>query len=105
MKKRALIIALLAFVASMPTFSQDKNKMSGSKTGWLWEVSGNGHQQKCYLFGTCHGGGHSFTHEDVFGFSGFEEAFSKIQTVYFETDLTVSKRLAAKEMSIAEYLG
>jgi hypothetical protein len=41
----------------------------------------------------------------VFGFSGFEEAFSKIQTVYFETDLTVSKRLAAKEMSIAEYLG
>ena len=90
MKKRALIIALLVFVAFMPTFSQDKNKMSGSKTGWLWEVSGNGHQHKCYLFGTCHGGGHSFTHEDVFGFRGFEEAFSKIQTVYFETDLTVS---------------
>ena len=28
-----------------------------------------------------------------------------MKTVYFETDLTVANRLAAKEMSIAEYLG
>ena len=104
MNKKTIIIALLAIVSTSSSVAQEPIKTEG-KAGWLWEVSGNGLPEKCYLFGTCHGDGHSFTHEDVFGFSGVEEAFSKVQTVYFETDLTVSKRLAAKEMSIAEYLG
>jgi len=96
--KKTIITALLA-VVSLAISAQDRN------AGWLWEISGNGLQQKSYLFGTCHGGGHSFTHEDVFGFNGVDKALSNVNTVYFETDLTVSNRLAAKEMSIAEYLG
>ena len=101
---RYIITILFGIAALLPAGAQEPLKTEG-KAGWLWEVSGNGLQQKCYLFGTCHGGGHSFSREDVFGFCGVEEAMSKVQTVYFETDLTVSKRLAAKEMSIAEYLG
>lgn len=101
---RYIITILFGIAALLSAGAQEPLKTEG-KAGWLWEVSGNGLPEKCYLFGTCHGGGHSFTREDVFGFSGVEEAFSKVQMVYFETDLTVSKRLAAKEMSIAEYLG
>ena len=104
MNKKTIITASLA-VLTMTAFSQCTSTTAESTPGWLWEISGNGLQQKSYLFGTCHGGAHSFTHEDVFGFSGVDEALSNVKTVYFETDLTVSKRLAAKEMSIAEYLG
>ena len=97
MNKKAIITALLALV-SLAISAQESN------AGWLWEISGNGLQQKSYLFGTCHGGGHSFTYEDVFGFKGVDDALSNVKTIYFETDLTVGKRLAAKEMSMAEYL-
>ncbi len=102
--KKTIITALLA-VLSMSAIAQDVKGKAGGNPGWLWEISGNGLQQKSYLFGTCHGGGHSFTYEDVFGLNGVDEALLNVKTVYFETDLTVSNRLAAKEMSIAEYLG
>ena len=85
--------------------SLDSIDTTSCDVGWLWEISGNGLTQKSYLFGTCHGGGHSFTYEDVLGFRGVDEALSNVNTIYFETDLAVSKRLATKEMSIAEYLG
>jgi Uncharacterized protein conserved in bacteria len=98
-------IILSIILAISFTFNVMAQNNSDSCPGWLWEVSGNGLAQKSYLFGTCHGGGHSFTHEEVFGFCGVGEALSNVKTVYFETDLTVSNRLAAKEMSIAEYLG
>lgn len=39
--------------------------------GWLWTISGNGLQQESYLFGTCHGEGHKFTKEEVFGIAGW----------------------------------
>lgn len=103
MKKMSLPI-ILAFAAITAT----SYNCSDSKTdnpGWLWEISGNGLAQKSYLFGTCHGGGHSFTHEEIFGFEGVDEALSNVKTVYFETDLTNAIRLATKEMSIAEFLG
>ena len=98
MNKKTIITALLALV-TLVISAQENN------AGWLWEISGNGLSEKCFLFGTCHGGGHSFTYEDVFGFKCVDKALSNVKAVYFETDLTVSKRLAAKEMSIAEYLG
>lgn len=103
--RKYIITTLLTIVALLPTVVQSAKDKADDNPGWLWEISGNGLQQKSYLFGTCHGGGHSFTYEDVFGFSGVDEALSKVKTVYFETDLTVSNRLAAKEMSIAEYMG
>ena len=104
MTKKTIITVLLALL-TMSATSQGTGAMVDSNPGWLWEISGNGLTQKSYLFGTCHGGGHSFTYEDVFGFRGGDEALSNVKCIYFETDLTVSKRLAAKEMSIAEYLG
>ena len=98
-------INLSIIVALAITLTATAQNNSGNCPGWLWEISGNGLTQKSYLFGTCHGGGHSFTHEEVFGFGGVDQALSNVKTIYFETDLTVSNRLAAKEMSIVEYLG
>ncbi len=103
MKK--IILPIILAVAAITMTSQKCSDSTTNNPGWLWEISGNGLAQKSYLFGTCHGGGHSFTHEEIFGFEGVDEALSNVKTVYFETDLTVANRLAAKEMSIAEYLG
>ena len=103
--KKIIITAVLSIISATSIGAQDALKPTEGKTGWLWEIRGNGIAQTCYLFGTCHGGGHSFSHEDVLGFSGVDEALKNVKTVYFETDLTVSMRLAAKEMSIAQYLG
>ena len=103
--KKTIITAVLSIISATSIVAQDSLKPTEGKTGWLWEIRGNGIAQTCYLFGTCHGGGHSFSHEDVLGFSGVDEALKNVKTVYFETDLTVSMRLAAKEMSIAQYLG
>lgn len=103
MKKMSLPIILA--VAAITATSYNCSDSKTDNPGWLWEISGNGLAQKSYLFGTCHGGGHSFTHEEIFGFEGVDEALSNVKTVYFETDLTDQIRLAAKEMSIAEYLG
>ena len=102
--KKSILSIILAGV-SITMMSQKSSDSTTNNPGWLWEISGNGLTQKSYLFGTCHGGGHSFTHDEVFGFGGVGKALSNVKTVYFETDLTVSNRLAAKEMSIAEYLG
>ena len=103
MKK--IILPIILAVAAITMTSQKCSDSTTNNPGWLWEISGNGLAQKSYLFGTCHGGGHSFTHEEIFGFEGVDEALSNVKTVYFETDLTVANRLATKEMSIAEYLG
>ena len=102
--KKIILPIILAVVAITAT-SYNCADSTTDNPGWLWEISGNGLAQKSYLFGTCHGGGHSFTHEEIFGFEGVDEALSNVKTVYFETDLTVANRLATKEMSIAQYLG
>jgi len=102
---RRLPVAFLLAVLTLTAFSQCTSTTAENTPGWLWKISGNGLRQKSYLLGTCHGGGHSFTYEDVFGFNGVDGALSNVNTIYFETDLTVAMRLAAKEMSIAEWLG
>lgn len=55
--------------------------------GWLWTISGNGLQQKSFLFGTCHGDGHQFTAEEMFSISGLENALGKVEKVLFEGGL------------------
>ena len=59
--------------------------------GWLWAVSGNGLSQTSYLFGTCHGDGHNFTREEVFGIAGLEGAVSNVKTVLFEMEMNPNK--------------
>lgn len=83
MKRISTIIAvlLLAFV-SLTMVAQDTVE---SNPGWLWTISGNGLQQKSYLFGTCHGDGHNFTREEVFGIDGLRTAFDRSEAVVFET--------------------
>ncbi|MCR5132042.1 MAG: TraB/GumN family protein [Prevotella sp.] len=104
----AIILAITTFTATKVKSqmkSLDPIDTTSCDAGWLWEISGNGLTQKSYLFGTCHWGICSYTYEDVFGFRGVDGALSNVKAIYFETDLTVSKRLAAKEISIAEFLG
>ena len=57
---------------------------TGCDAGWLWTVSGNGLQQKSYLFGTCHGEGHNFTRKEVLGISGLDDALNDVKAVLFE---------------------
>lgn len=59
--------------------------------GWVWAVSGNGLSQTSYLFGTCHGDGHNFTREEVFGITGLEGAVSNVKTVFFEMEMNPNK--------------
>ena len=67
MKQTIITIALVLF--ALTSTAQDKAE---DGPGWLWEVSGNGLQQKSYLFGTCHGDGHRFTKDEMFSIGGLE---------------------------------
>ena len=66
MTKKTIITVLLALL-TMSANSQGTGATVDSAPGWLWEISGNGLQQRSYLFGTCQGDGHNFTREEVFG--------------------------------------
>lgn len=92
--KEKLLSVLMALLTSMSAFSQENvADTTGCDAGWLWEVSGNGLQQKSYLFGTCHGGGHVFTVEEVFGVNGVAEAFNKVDAVFFESEMNPDARI------------
>ena len=71
--KKFLFSALLALVTISAT--AQKNSDANNNPGWLWEISGNGLKQKSYLFGTCHGEGHSFTKEEVFSLTGLRKYY------------------------------
>ena len=77
------LLVILAAIAA--------NAQESGNPGWLWEISGNGLTQKSYLFGTCHGDGHSFTREEVFGITGLENAFNNVETVLFEMEMDPNK--------------
>ena len=49
--KRQVICILFSFVAIIA------KAQAASNPGWLQEISGNGLEQKSFLFGTCHGDG------------------------------------------------
>ncbi len=84
MKKESTIITILFALASLTVTAQDAKDAAETHPGWLWEISGNGLQQKSYLFGTCHGEGHNFTREEVLGISGMDEALNDVKAVLFE---------------------
>ena len=79
-------LSLLVIFSAIVAYAQE----SGNP-GWLWEISGNGLTQKSYLFGTCHGDGHNFTREEVFGITGLEGAVSNVRTVLFEMEMNPDK--------------
>ena len=81
--KHIILTIILAFAATIIVTAQDNSDANGCP-GWLWEVSGNGLTQKSYLFGTCHGDGHTFTKEEVLGIAGVENALKDVKAVLFE---------------------
>lgn len=72
-------------------FSIVSSAQESKNPGWVWAVSGNGLSQTSYLFGTCHGDGHNFTREEVFGIAGSEGAVSNVKTVLFEMEMNPDK--------------
>ena len=89
----------MALLTSSTAVAQDN---VADKAGWLWEVSGNGLQQKSYLFGTCHGDGHQFTEKELFSINGLENALGNVEKVIFEggldTDTTANAESIKAEM-------
>ncbi len=84
MKKESTIIIILLALVSLTMTAQDAKDAAATHPGWLWKISGNGLQQKSYLFGTCHGDGHNFTREEVLGISGMNDALNDVKAVLFE---------------------
>ena len=82
-RKSIVVTVLLAFV-SLTVAAQDTKDAAETSPGWLWEISGNGLQQKSYLFGTCHGEGHDFTREELLGINGLDDALNDVKAVLFE---------------------
>ena len=95
--KNIVITALLAVVSlSLPAQEE--------KAGWLWEISGNGLKQTSYLFGTCHGEGHNFTREEVFGISGLQNAFDRSEAVIFEQDFDASLQPSEEDRKFQRWM-
>ena len=95
--KNTVITALLAVVSlSLPAQEE--------KAGWLWEISGNGLKQTSYLFGTCHGEGHNFTREEVFGISGLQNAFDRSEAVIFEQDFDASLQPSEEDRKFQRWM-
>ena len=83
--KRVCLSLVFIFFTIVSSAQESKNP------GWVWAVSGNGLSQTSYLFGTCHGDGHNFTREEVFGITGLEGAVSNVKTVLFEMEMNPNK--------------
>ena len=84
--KEKLLSVLMVLLTGLTAVAQDHlADTTGCDAGWVWQVSGKGLQQKSYLFGTCHGDGHEFTKEEVFGIAGLKDAFDNVEAVLFST--------------------
>ena len=101
MNKKAIITVLLALLA-MSAPCQGTGATVDSTPGWLWEISVNGLQQTSYLFGTCHGEGHNFTKEELFGITGLEASLNSVKAVLFEGGLNPKKSEADSTTIVAE---
>lgn len=86
-----ILSAIMVLVAFTSVVAHNTKETAGGNPGWVWAVSGNGLQQTSYLFGTCHGDGHNFTREEVFGIAGLEDAVSNVKTVLFEMEMNPEK--------------
>ncbi|MBR2184617.1 MAG: TraB/GumN family protein [Prevotella sp.] len=83
---KRVCFSLVFILFTIVSFAQESKN-----PGWVWAVSGNGLSQTSYLFGTCHGDGHNFTREEVFGITGLEGAVSNVKTVLFEMEMNPNK--------------
>ena len=83
---KRVCLSLVSILFTIVSFAQESKN-----PGWVWAVSGNGLSQTSYLFGTCHGDGHNFTREEVFGITGLEGAVSNVKTVLFEMEMNPNK--------------
>lgn len=101
MTKKTIITVLLALL-TMSASCQGTGATIDSTSGWLWKISGNGLAQKSYLFGTCHGDGHNFTKEEVFGIKGLEASLNSVKAVLFEGGLNPKKSEADSTAIVAE---
>lgn len=96
MNFRNIILPAILLASTLHIAAQDESITSEYNSpkgpGWLWEISGNGVKQNSYLFGTCHGEGHNFTREEVFGISGLQNAFDRSEAVVFEQDFDANRQ-------------
>ena len=83
---KRVCLSLVSILFTIVSFAQESKN-----PGWVWAVSGNGLSQTSYLFGTCHGDGHNFTREEVFGITGLEGAVSNVKTALFEMEMNPNK--------------
>lgn len=96
------IITTLFVLVSLTLAAQDAKETAVSNSGWLWEISGNGLAQKSYLLGTCHGDGHNYTKEEVFGITGLSKALDDVKAVLFEGGLNPDRTDAESAAVAAE---
>ena len=52
MNKQSFVITVLTVCVSLTVTAQGAKDAEGTNPGWLWEISGNGLQQKSYIFST-----------------------------------------------------
>lgn len=95
MIKEKLLSVLIVLLTSSTAVAQDN---VADKTGWQWEISGNGLQQKSFLFGTCHGDGHQFTEEEMYSIRGLENALGKVEKVLLEGGLDTDTTANAESL-------
>ena len=101
--KAKLLSVLMILPTSMSAVSQENvADTTGCGVGWLWEISGNGLQQKSYLFGTCHGEGHNFTREELLGINGLDNALNDVKAVLFEGGMNTEISKADSAAIISE---
>ena len=108
MNFRHIILPAILLASALHIAAQNESKAPENNTpegpGWLWEISGNGLTQTSYLFGTCHGEGHNFTREEVFGISGLQNAFDRSEAVIFEQDFDASLQPSEEDRKFQRWM-
>jgi len=108
MNFRHIILPAILLASAQHIAAQNESKTPENNTpegpGWLWEISGNGLTQTSYLFGTCHGEGHNFTREEVFGISGLQNAFDRCEAVVFEQDFDANRQPTEEDMKFQRWM-
>ena len=108
MNFRHIILPAILLASALHIAAQNESKAHENNTpegpGWLWEISGNGLTQTSYLFGTCHGEGHNFTREEVFGISGLQNAFDRSEAVIFEQDFDAKQEPSEEDRKFQRWV-
>ena len=108
MNFRYIILPAILLASALHIAAQNESKTPENNTpegpGWLWKISGNGLTQTSYLFGTCHGEGHNFTREEVFGISGLQNAFDRCEAVVFEQDFDANRQPTEEDMKFQRWM-